>query len=98
MSFDYGTLCHAQFVSQILVTLNEKYFLEEGIKMATPSKRRKYLYEADDLVDEFLFNVVTKHVNIENISLFGLKFGEDLPTDPFAVEEKTKRVSNNLNK
>ena len=61
--------------------------------MATPSKKGKYSYEGNDLVDEFLFNLVTNHVNIDIISLFGLKFGEDLPIDPLAAEDQVQQVN-----
>ena len=61
--------------------------------MATPSKKGKYLYEANDLVDEFLFNEVANHVNPDFISRFGLKFYSDLPYDQFAREGQTEGVS-----
>ena len=54
--------------------------------MATPSKKGKYLYEANDLVDDFLFNKVVKHVNIEHIEAFGLKLGGHVLVDPSAGE------------
>ena len=62
--------------------------------MATPSKKGKYLYEANDVVDDQLFEVVTKHVNIDSIDTFGQIIGEDEPTDPF--EGQPERVSINL--
>ena len=51
--------------------------------MATPSKRGKYLFEANDLVDDFIFNVVIKHVNTDQIRNFARHFGLEfdfLPT------------------
>ena len=59
--------------------------------MATPSKKGKYLYEANDIVDDQLFEVVTKHVNIANIGTFGQRISEDSPLDPFAGQ--LERVS-----
>ena len=55
-------------------------------KMATPSKRGKYLYESNDLVDDFLFNVVIKHVNIDKISDFTRHFEIELIADPLTQE------------
>ena len=61
--------------------------------MATSSKKGKYLYEANDLVDDFLFNEVTKHLNVDKIGVFGPKIDEDLPFEPLTVEGQTQRVS-----
>ena len=78
------------------MTLTENTQQQHKI-MATASKRGKFIYEQvyeeNDLVDKSLFNVVSKHVNRDNINLFGLKFGEDLPIDPFGVKEHMQRVS-----
>ena len=61
--------------------------------MATASKKGKYLYEANDLVDDFLFNEVTKHLNVDKIGVFGLKVAEELPFEPWTGEGQTQRVS-----
>ena len=52
--------------------------------MATPSKKGKYLYEANDLVDDQLFEVVRNHVNIDHVGIFGQRIGEEEPLDLFA--------------
>ena len=59
--------------------------------MATTSKRLKYFYEPNDLVNAFLFDKVAKHVNIESKGAFELKLGGDAPFDPFT--ETTQLVS-----
>ena len=59
--------------------------------MATPSKKGKYHYEANDIVDDQLFEVVTKHVNVANIGTFGQRISEDSWLDPFAGQ--LERVS-----
>ena len=61
--------------------------------MATASKKRKYLYEEDDLVDDFLFSEVAKHLNGDKIGVFGLKIDEDLPFESLTREGQTQRVS-----
>ena len=61
--------------------------------MATASKKGKYLYEEDDLLDDFLFNEVAKHLNGDKIGVFGLKIAEDLPFESLTGEGQTQRVS-----
>ena len=56
--------------------------------MATPSKRGKYLYDVNDLLDNFLFNVVIKHVNIDKVSDFARHFGIELIADPLTQEAR----------
>ena len=59
--------------------------------MATPSKKGKYLYEANDLVDNFLFNVVIKHVNIDKISDFARHFEIEQIADPLTQEAQVSK-------
>ena len=59
--------------------------------MATLSKQGKYLYEANDIVNDQLFEVVKKHMNIANIGTFGQRISQDSPLDPFAGQ--LERVS-----
>ena len=59
--------------------------------MATPSKRGKYLSEANDLLDNFLFNVVIKHVNVDKINDFARHFEIELIADPLTQEARVSK-------
>ena len=61
--------------------------------MATPSKKGRYLYEADDFVDDFLFNEVAKHVKIDQIGAFVRTFREQETIEPLTWEEQIREVS-----
>ena len=61
--------------------------------MATPSKKGKYLYKADDLVDDFLFDEVAKDLKIDQIGAFVRTFREEETIEPLTWEEQTRKVS-----